>query len=75
MEDLLAFLVRALVDQPEQVSVESAEEPDGLVLELRVADSDVGKVIGRRGRTIDAVRTVVRACSPDGRRVFVDVVD
>ena len=77
MEDLLAYLARALVDNPEQVSVDSYDEEDGsLVLELHVAEDDVGKVIGRNGRTINALRTVVRASSVRlGRRVLVDVVD
>ena len=77
MEDLLAYLARALVDDPEQVSVESFEEDDGtLVVELRVAESDTGKVIGRGGRTVSALRTVVKAASvKQNRRVLVDVVD
>ena len=77
MDDLLAYLARALVDDPDQVSVDSFEEEDGsLVLELHVAEDDVGKVIGRNGRTINALRTVVRASSVRlGRRVLVDVVD
>jgi uncharacterized protein len=75
--DLIDFLARALVDNPDEVSVESFEEDDGtLVYELRVADDDVGKVIGRSGRTVNALRTVVRAASVrEGRRVLVDVVD
>ena len=77
MEDLIEFLARALVDDPEAVEVDSFEEDDGtLVLELRVADDDVGKVIGRSGRTVNALRTVVRAAAVrEGRRVLVDVVD
>jgi hypothetical protein len=77
MEDLLAYLARALVDHPDQVSVDSFDEEDGsVVLELHVAEDDVGKVIGRSGRTINALRTVVRASSVRlGRRVLVDVVD
>jgi len=77
MEDLLAYLARALVDLPDQVSVDSYDEEDGsVVLELHVAEDDVGKVIGRNGRTINALRTVVRASSVRlGRRVLVDVVD
>jgi uncharacterized protein len=77
MEDLLAYLARALVDHPDQVSVDAIDEDDGsLVLELHVAEDDVGKVIGRNGRTINALRTVVRASSVRlGRRVLVDVVD
>jgi uncharacterized protein len=77
VEDLLAYLARALVDEPEQVSVDSFEEEDGtLVLELSVAEDDAGKVIGRGGRTIAALRTVIKASSvKEGRRVLVDVVD
>ena len=77
MDDLLAYLARALVDEPDKVSVDSYDEDDGsLVLELHVAEDDVGKVIGRNGRTINALRTVVRASSVKaGRRVLVDVVD
>ena len=77
MDELLAYLARTLVDEPDQVSVESFEEDDGtLVLELHVADDDAGKVIGRGGRTVAALRTVVKAASVrDGKRVLVDVVD
>ena len=77
MEDLLEFLARALVDHPDQVSVEGFDEDDGtIVLELRVADDDVGKVIGRGGRTVSSLRTVMRAvASRQDERVMVDVVD
>jgi uncharacterized protein len=77
VRDLIEFLARALVDSPDDVSVESFEEDDGtLVYELRVAEDDVGKIIGRSGRTVNALRAVVRAASVrDGRRVLVDVVD
>jgi predicted RNA-binding protein YlqC (UPF0109 family) len=77
VEALLEYLARSLVDAPEEVSVESFEEDDGtLVLELHVAEDDTGKVIGRGGRTVTALRTVMKAASArDGRRVLVDVVD
>ena len=77
MEELLAYLARSLVDRPDEVSVESFEEDDGtVVLELHVADGDAGKVIGRGGRTVAALRTVLKAASVrQGRRVLVDVVD
>jgi uncharacterized protein len=77
MKELLDYLARALVDDPGAVSVESFEEDDGtLVLELHVAEDDVGKVIGRGGRTVNALRTVIRAAAVrDGRRVLVDVID
>jgi uncharacterized protein len=77
MEDLLAFLARGLVDDPDEVVVDSFEEDDGtIVLELSVGDGDAGKVIGRGGRTIVALRTLVKASSVrENRRVLVDVVD
>ena len=77
MEELLEFLARALVDRPDEVSVEGFDEDDGtIVLEIRVADEDVGKVIGRGGRTVSSLRTVMRAvASRRDERVLVDVVD
>ena len=77
MEDLLEFLARALVDNPDAVSVEGFDEDDGtVVLEIHVAEDDVGKMIGRGGRTISSVRTVMRAvASRQDERVLVDVVD
>jgi predicted RNA-binding protein YlqC (UPF0109 family) len=77
VEDLLEFLARSLVDKPDEVSVEGFEEDDGtIVLEVHVADDDVGKVIGRGGRTVSSLRTVMRAvASRQDERVLVDVVD
>ncbi|HEV2769614.1 MAG TPA: KH domain-containing protein [Solirubrobacteraceae bacterium] len=71
------YLARALVDEPDRVSVETFEEEDGtVVLELAVADDDYGKVIGRGGRTANALRTVVKAAAVrERRRVLVDIVD
>ena len=77
MEELLAYLARSLVDDPSAVNVESFEEEDGtVVLELHVAPDDAGKVIGRGGRTVAALRTVMKAAAVrEERRVLVDVVD
>jgi predicted RNA-binding protein YlqC (UPF0109 family) len=76
MERLLEFLVRSLVDQPDQVTVEVIDDEDAQVLELRVAEDDAGLIIGRRGRTITALRTVIRAAgASQDRRVLVDLVD
>lgn len=77
MKELLEELARRLVDEPEQVSVEQFEEGDGtIVLELAVADDDYGKVIGRGGRTANALRTVVKAAAvKENRRVLVDIVE
>ena len=77
MRDLLVYLAKALVDQPDKVEVEQFEEDDGtLVLELSVAADDYGQVIGRGGRTAQALRTVVKAAAvKDNRRVLVDIVE
>jgi predicted RNA-binding protein YlqC (UPF0109 family) len=76
MDELLEFLTRSLVDEPDAVSVTPTEEEDALVLELRVAEDDAGQVIGRRGRTIGALRTVMRAVgASQDQRVLVDLVD
>ena len=76
MEELLAYLVRSLVDEPEGIEVESFEEEDGtVVLEIHVPEGEAGKVIGRGGRTAAALRTVMKACAVrHGERVLVDVV-
>jgi predicted RNA-binding protein YlqC (UPF0109 family) len=75
--ELLEFLARGLVAEPDAVSVkESAEEDGSVMLELAVAREDYGNVIGRRGRTASALRTVVKAVSArQGHRVFIDIVD
>ena len=77
MKDFLENLARALVDQPDRVQVEVFEEDDGtLVLELSVGDDDYGQIIGRGGRTAQALRTVVKAAAvKDNRRVLVDIVE
>jgi uncharacterized protein len=77
MKELLEYLARGLVEQPDEVQVVETEEPDGtIVLELSVADDDYGNVIGRGGRTAAALRTVVKAAAlKDRRRVFVDIID
>jgi uncharacterized protein len=77
VEDLLEYLARSLVDQPDEVRVEGFDEEDGtIVLELYVADDEAGKVIGRGGRTVAALRVIMKAAAArDGNRVLVDVVD
>jgi uncharacterized protein len=76
VKDLVEYLARALVDEPAAVKVESFEEEDAEVYELSVAEDDVGKVIGRGGRTVNAFRGVLRACAAkQDKRVLLDVVD
>jgi uncharacterized protein len=77
VRELLVYLAQQLVDEPAKVEVEQFEEDDGtLVLELSVADDDYGQVIGRGGRTAQALRTIVKAAAvKDNRRVLVDIVE
>ncbi|HTD96897.1 MAG TPA: KH domain-containing protein [Edaphobacter sp.] len=63
MTDLIIDMARALVDNPEKVSVEALPDGEGTVLRLRVAQSDVGKVIGKQGRTARSMRTILSAAS------------
>jgi len=76
-KELLEELARTLVDDPGKVVVEQFEEDDGtVVLELAVGEDDYGKVIGRGGRTANALRTVIKAVAVrEQRRVLVDIVD
>lgn len=76
LENLVLFLTKSLVDDPEQVEVSGTEEDSRVDLEIRVAQDDIGKVIGRQGRTIKAIRTVAKAASVKaGKRVNVEVQD
>ena len=77
MKELLEYLARQLVDEPDEVEVEQFNEDDGtVVLELAVAEDDYGKIIGKGGRTANALRTVVKAAAvKEGRRVLVDIVE
>jgi len=63
MKDLIAAIVKALVDQPDEVSVNEIGGSHTIVLEVRVAKTDMGKVIGKRGRTAQAIRTIISAAS------------
>ena len=77
LKDLLEFLARALVDNPDEVEVERFDEDDDtVVLELFVSEDDRGKVLGRQGRTVKALRTIMRASGAgDGKRILVEVID
>ena len=75
MEELVEFLARRLVDQPDAVRVEREERDDAVVFHLHVAPEDVGKVIGRQGRIARALRAVVRAGGVrENRRVQLEIV-
>ncbi|MBA3866691.1 MAG: KH domain-containing protein [Solirubrobacterales bacterium] len=76
MTELLEFLVRALVEDPEAVVVEELEEDGDLVYEISVAEGDLGRVIGKGGRIANAIRTIAKAAAVRiDRRVIVDILD
>ena len=76
MEELLTWVARRLVDDPEAVRVETVETDDATVLRLHVAPEDVGKVIGRQGRLARALRTLVRAGGGRaGRRTVLEIAE
>ena len=71
MKDLITKIVQALVDQPEEVSVNEIGATHTIVLEVRVAKTDMGKVIGKRGRTAQAIRTILSAASGKSRKRYI----
>ena len=76
MKELLTYLIQNLVDHPDEVSVTEREGAGGTVFEVRVADGDMGKVIGRQGRIIKEVRILMKAVAQrKGRKVPVEVLD
>ncbi|MBE6956749.1 MAG: KH domain-containing protein [Ruminococcaceae bacterium] len=76
MKELLTYVARNLVDNPDQVSVTQHDADGEIVLELRVAPEDMGKVIGRQGRIAKEIRTLVRSVAQrSGKRVSVDIID
>ena len=76
MKDLLEFLTKALVEDPEAVQVEEVEEEGDLVYEISVAEDDLGRVIGKGGRVANAIRTIAKAAAVRiDRRVIVEILD
>ena len=76
MRELLEFLARSLVEDPDAVQVTEVDESGDVVLELEVAEDDLGRVIGRGGRIANALRTVVKASATRAeKRVIVDILD
>jgi uncharacterized protein len=71
MKELVEAIAKALVDNPDQVQVRAIEGEQVIVFELRVHPSDLGKVIGRQGRTVDAIRTILSAVAMKLRKRFV----
>ena len=76
MKELVEVIAKALVDDPESVVVNEREEKKTTVLEVRVAESDMGKVIGKQGRIAKAIRSVVKAAAAkEDKQVIVDIMD
>ncbi len=74
--DVLEYIAKSLVDHPDEVSITEVEEDDELVLELRVHPDDMGKIIGKRGRTAKAIRTMVKAAATrEGTNATVEIVE
>ncbi len=76
MKELLEYLARALVDNPDRVEVTSVEGERSVILQLRVDPSDLGKVIGKNGRIAQAMRTLIKASAVrEGRNAIVEIID
>ena len=76
MKDLLTYIVQSLVDKPDEVSVTERAAGSETVFEVRVADGDMGKVIGRQGRVVKEIRILMKAVAQrKGKKVSVDIVD
>ena len=76
MKELLLYMAKNLVDDPDSVTVTESTDDEGMVLELRVAPGDMGKVIGRQGRIAKEIRTIVKTVAQrTGEKVTVEIVD
>ena len=76
MKDLIISIAKALVDHPEQVEVLEVEGEQILVLELKVAKEDIGKIIGKQGRTAQAIRTILNAASAKAKkRTIMEIIE
>ena len=74
MQELLTFVAQSLVEHPEEVRVTETEGPEAIILELHVAEDDMGKVIGKQGRRAKAIRAVVKAATAkNSKPVFVEI--
>jgi uncharacterized protein len=76
VKDLIILIAQALVDYPEQVSINEVDDGNTVVYELTVAKSDIGKIIGKQGRTADAIRSVLNSVAGKARKKFLlEIVD
>jgi len=75
VKEFIEYIARHLVDHPDGVSLEVEEKEDKLIFKLKVSESDVGKIIGRSGRTASALRTLLRAvAAKEGKRAVLDII-
>jgi len=75
-KELVEFIVKSLVDNPNDVNIHVIEGEKSTILELRVLSDDIGKVIGKHGRIAKAIRTILTACATkEGRRVVLEILD
>ena len=75
MGEIVEFIAKALVDNPDEVSVNEVEGSQSVIIELKVAPEDMGKIIGKQGRIAKAIRTVVKAAAiKDNKRVVVEII-
>ncbi len=76
MKELVKVIVEPLVEKPEEIDIREVEGENGTVIELRVNEADLGKVIGKQGRTAKAIRTILNAASVrKGKRVLLEIID
>ena len=76
MKEFVEFIARRLVDHPDQVSLEQEEKENSIVVRLKVDQQDIGKVIGRKGRTAQSLRTLLAAvAAKDGKRAILEIAD
>ena len=75
LKDLIEYLVKALVDEPNQVDIKAVEGPEATTFEVRVAQDDLGKVIGKQGKIANALRTVAKAAAMrDKKRIYIEII-
>ena len=76
MKDLIEYIVKALVDNPDKVSVKEIAGEKSIIYELRVGEGDLGKVIGKEGRTAKAIRTIITAAAmKQGKRTVLEIIE
>jgi predicted RNA-binding protein YlqC (UPF0109 family) len=76
MKEIIDLIIKSLVEQPDKVVLENSEEGDNVTIKVKVADGDMGRVIGKGGATVTAIRTLLKNCnSRDGKRYFIQIGD